>query len=119
MNSNLTVKETMYNIAKMESDYFIKQLFDFDYTSLAIAYHAVLNDRYKPHTEQLYADYNGSGLHLFLYRMEIQEACDLVACTMKAYQRQKNISFILNHFKNILDKYPTPFIELLNKRYCL
>lgn len=119
MNSNLTIKETMQNIAKMESDYFIKQLFDFDYKCLAIPYPKILNDYYNAFRDQEYANYNGTGLHLFLYRMDVQSACDLVACTMKAYQRQNNISFIANHFKYLLDKYPIKFVELLNKRYSL
>ena len=119
MNSNLTIKETMQNIAKMESDYFIKQLFSFDYSCLVIPHANVLADYCLAYKDQEYKNFDNSGYHLFLYKMDIHVACDLVASTMKSYQRQNNIGFIYTYFKYILDKYPVQFIELLNKRYCL
>lgn len=119
MNSKMTIKETLQNIAKMESDYFIEQLFAFDYSCLSIPHVEVLADYHLAYKDQMYKNFDNSGNHLFLYKMDIHQACDLVAYTMKAYQRQNNISFIYTYFKFILDKYPVQFVELLNKRYCL
>lgn len=116
--SSKSYKQILQDLTHIEGDYFIKELYSFDYDCLKIPHREALEDYYNtPYRDQKYDNYNNSGWHLFFYRMDHGKRAQLVADTLRDYCKRNQQNFVLTKFKNLLDKYPRPFVDYLTTNF--
>lgn len=109
--ARMTYKDAMQNLALIESDHYIQALYEFDRSCLDIPYFEILEDWRLGENKQKYSNWLNTGEHIFLYRMQIGTDLDLVANTLKRIADHNQWSWCAKHFKGLLDRMPSEFVD--------
>ena len=115
----MTIREANQNLVKIESDLFLRSLHNFDKSSLEIPYADILDDWRLGDDKRIYNNWNNSGEHLFLYRMQYDMNLELVKNTINRIMDHKQINFASKYFAKLFEKMPEYFVSDLFNKKCM